>query len=548
MSLKIYSNVEERKRVNQPSVNLRKRSCRRTFKVLPLFCRGIFIIGGVFLFSFTGFNSIAHSETYFLSPSGSNANAGTAVAPWKTFSFVIPKLRPGDVLILKDGKYDGSNSGYPNINGSKNANNGTRQNPITVKAENERKAFIDGTGLIDTLRIANLSFWNFEGIYAKSRENHNSTSGNVIRVTNSANLVFKRLLLTHNNRWVNTHLMSLEHCAEMLVEESEFYTFHRHAILGWYTNNSIYRRNYFNSRGYKDVTGGYASFTRSRGEAGITLYPGSNNIVENVISEGNGFAADIQAKVAAVNNRFFGVISLNDTYGIVPVARGDGDKMPKDTYIENFVCITPKKFCIYARSAKNTLIKGAALIGKIDGKSSGLAADAYSYPGDGVYSTFTENLMVMNHSSYGISNSSQATWSHDHSNAYNNKVDFNPTANLKSPTTLNPGFGTCKVFVPEASPLKRKGVGGADIGANILYRYKNGVLTSQPLWNATTGEFPHGALVRGVNDIAGSSLFDVHKRLNVNANGCMLPQNYGAGEGPDLTPKNLRRVVTLSAG
>ena len=45
--------------------------------------------------------------------------------------------------------------------------------------------------------------------------------------------------------------------------------------------------------------------------------------------------------------------------------------------------------------------------------------------------------------------------------------------------------------------MKRAGDGGADIGATILYRYQDGVLTNMPLWNPTTGKFPHGALVAG---------------------------------------------------
>ena len=76
--------------------------------------------------------------------------------------------------------------------------------------------------------------------------------------------------------------------------------------------------------------------------------------------------------------------------------------------------------------------------------------------------------------------------------------------------------------------MKGAGAGGADIGANVLYRYQNGTLTNQPLWDPVTGEFPHGAIVAGVNDIAGSSLFDVHKRLNVNTNGCPFPAGYAS--------------------
>ena len=47
-----------------------------------------------------------------------------------------------------------------------------------------------------------------------------------------------------------------------------------------------------------------------------------------------------------------------------------------------------------------------------------------------------------------------------------------------------------------------KGVGksGGDIGANILYRYENGQPTTKPLWDPTTGKFPCGATVSGIND------------------------------------------------
>jgi len=68
---------------------------------------------------------------------------------------------------------------------------------------------------------------------------------------------------------------------------------------------------------------------------------------------------------------------------------------------------------------------------------------------------------------------------------------------------------------------------GEDIGANIPYRYQDGVLTEQPLWNPATGESPHGAIVAGVNDVSGAS-FDVHQRLQVNP--AALPLAYGVTE------------------
>jgi hypothetical protein len=87
---------------------------------------------------------------------------------------------------------------------------------------------------------------------------------------------------------------------------------------------------------------------------------------------------------------------------------------------------------------------------------------------------------------------------------------------------VDPQMGSCIVFIPESSPMKGAGKNGADIGANILYRYEDGILTDQALWDAGTGAFPCGAIVPGLNDVPGSSCFDVHQRLHVNANGCSL--------------------------
>jgi hypothetical protein len=76
--------------------------------------------------------------------------------------------------------------------------------------------------------------------------------------------------------------------------------------------------------------------------------------------------------------------------------------------------------------------------------------------------------------------------------------------------------------------------------ANVLYRYEYGVLTSKPLWDAKTGKFPCGAIVPGVNDIPGASCFDVHKRLNVQSNGCSLPSTYGQQSVKSTSPQAVR--------
>jgi len=91
---------------------------------------------------------------------------------------------------------------------------------------------------------------------------------------------------------------------------------------------------------------------------------------------------------------------------------------------------------------------------------------------------------------------------------------------------MGTGTNQCIVYVPAGSNMKGAGEDGKDIGANIIYRYENGTLTSTKLWNQSTGQFPCGATVVGVNDdstFPNSACVNVHKRLNVGVNGCMIP-------------------------
>ena len=93
-------------------------------------------------------------------------------------------------------------------------------------------------------------------------------------------------------------------------------------------------------------------------------------------------------------------------------------------------------------------------------------------------------------------------------------------------TGMGTGTGKCMLWVPDGSNMKGAGAGGADIGANVLRRYRNGTLTSERLWDAATGRFPCGATVAGVNDNPARTCIGVHARLNVNTNGCAFPDGY----------------------
>jgi hypothetical protein len=83
--------------------------------------------------------------------------------------------------------------------------------------------------------------------------------------------------------------------------------------------------------------------------------------------------------------------------------------------------------------------------------------------------------------------------------------------------------GQCLVYVPEGSALKGAGAGGADIGANVLYRYEYGVLTDWPLWDPQTSRFPCGATKAGVTGEDFESCLGLNFWFNAGSGGCELP-------------------------
>ncbi len=124
-------------------------------------------------------------------------------------------------------------------------------------------------------------------------------------------------------------------------------------------------------------------------------------------------------------------------------------------------------------------------------------------------------------------------WLVDHVWAYGFATNFAPPlrgGHYADTAERDPGFGPCRLWCPDGAACKGAASDGSDLGATILYRYENGKLTGNPLWDRETGAFlGAGAIVAGLNDVPGSSLFDVPKRLNVNQNGCRFPSGYASG-------------------
>ena len=487
--------------------------------------------------------SRAEAVTYYISPSGSDSNSGTSsTSPWKTFDNAVRKLRAGDSLVLKNGTYNASNSGYLRVACGSNAVNGTASQPITVRAENERQAWIKSDGLSNPAIIRNCAYWIVEGLRFSTADNANAPKGpgGAVLLYNMSNFTFRRNLLQYNNRYFNGAIFVTETAmTNSLIEENEFYDYHRNGVaIAQGSNNNIIRRNYINSRGRADIAGGYPSGNAKNGDTGVACYPCNNNIYENNIIDNVDVGFDVIAAGNTSDNRFYGNIVVNSGRGVNTLARGDNTaRMPHRNYFYDFVAIGNREYGFSSASSEDTRCDNCSLIDNGGGLRA-VRDPNVGFQGDGRYSVFSDNTLAYNNNTNGninaglIINTSIGSWTFliDYMNSFGHGTNFSPAASHASITnemSINPQLGTCKIWIPDVSPMKGAGKDGRDIGANVLYRYEGGVLTNRPLWDPITGKFPGGAIVAGVNDITGASLFDVHKRLNVNVNGCTLPAGYG---------------------
>ena len=482
----------------------------------------------------------AEAETYYLDDDGSDTSLGNSVdAPWRTWEHAFTMSTCGDKLIVMDGTYTRAINGTFRL--SKSCTPGAT---YTVIAQNERQAFLNGDGVVAVISINNSAYVTVQGFRVKCMDNPSGRSHSNVMALNSNHITFKRLLVSHDNRNINSHLIQLSDTTSSVLEENELYFFHRHGILLNKTTNSVMRRNYCNARNYPGIPGGYdgVSGDNGTGDDCIVVYPGDDNIIENNIADGTMLKAfSVQARGAGRGNKFLGNIALGPTMGLsLDVRTGSGSNyMPRDTVVENMIVINASDAGIRSRGAKNTRCNQCMVLSSRHGFWVDMLASA---PGDGEYSFFSNNSLVLGgNSGTGFYVTSQIqTWEVNSSNSFKNLQNYTPSSNPSwiNYRTIDPLLGTCRVWIPDFSPMKRAGINSKDIGANILYRYKDGVLTKVPLWDPSTGKFPSGALIAGLNDVPGQSLFDVHNRLNVNTNGCLFPAGYGSGGSDADSPRS----------
>lgn len=510
----------------------------------------------------------AAAATYYIAPAGNDSNAclaaRNAATPKGTFASAISCLQPGDELVLRNGTYSKAINGQLLANcdtGTAKSGLGEGQR-ITVRAENERQAhLLDDGNTWGIVNVIGCNYWTIQGLHISAVQNTAATVSSMgIMVQGGAHVIVRRNLVHDLNHYNGSGAIVYNYGAsDGLVEENEAYNMNRDIIYALKVPRMTFRRNYCwggkppPRTGPAGTGGPHVCILAYQ----ITDSVFENNIAEYTASLGDGGAADAFGDTGA-NNRWLGNIAIGSRNGFEITKHTNKYMAQRDSVLENNVVIgmAGQEVMLNGFKAVSTLnlqVRNMSIFGS---GTNGMYANNQYDPRNGATSqlqqdpelTVTNTLVQDTPTGFLSEHTAQfnvLAWSH--SAGWNNSAtawgsgtttrDVATTPPLGVATTSD--LGTCRVFIPATSSLKGKGKSGADIGANILYRYQDGVQTQQPLWNPTTGAFPCGAVVSGVNDKPGQSCRDVHLRLNVNTNGCMLPPGYGSGDKTPSAPTAL---------
>ena len=490
--------------------------------------------------------------TYYISPAGDDTNPGTMALPWLTFVHALPLLQPGSTLVLLDGTYTNANSGLLQVFcGTNGVQNGTDAAPITVRAQTERQAFIKGDGSGAPIELSACSYWVLDGLYAEEADvlgEHGDEPGSVVVLTRCANVMARRMLAAHPNRYPLASVYVIAHGEpSVVIEESEALDFHYYGFHAYDSQHAVFRRDYAHSRDTTDIAGGTPTSPPTQGDGAFLLSKSLSCIVENCIAEdvADGFTIAgsrivMGGRVQPMADQFLGDVASGVSHagyvldsqcnGTKPCDQGD--QIVSSAMLANDVSIGGTLGLSFSGGVSDT-IEGTSIFGASDTGIS-LFIDAQNVGLTSVNDVVRGILVTAPGAMYGFHAMGQTNWAFDYCNAFGPAMTFAPRDNhVMNATEVDPQLGGCLVYVPAASPFKSAGgTPGADggatgpgMGANVVYEYVNGRLTQTKLWDQATGAFPCGATVTGLNDapLADVSCSGVAARLHVGAMGCAIP-------------------------
>lgn len=520
--------------------------------------------------------SVADAATRYISPSGSNSNNGQSTStPWLTFAHAFANTSCGDTLLLMNGTYgDGTSTGLLDIRKVCTAGN-----EYTIRALNSRQAKIQDTTGNYAVLVWEAAYIILDGLYGASVDNTdfgNNTSGkgNPSSVRFSHHITVKNGVWANPNRYSNTTPMGAFKSQDVLFEDNEAYVFHRHCLTAWQSERITVRRQYCNPRGGR-IAGSFNSGNGlNTADSVMSMYPCKDCILENAIADGttssmfmNEMNATFGSGVLMSGSKVLGSICYKCSYETSIYMNSRNalgiNNTPQNILVRDFATIDYDPNSgqgIRVSDGVNITLDHITILSNPSVNLTtqhGITTDNPSTTGttNVENSVAISNVVVRGVKDRGMNITGFNTWTANSIISNSNGTNYNPSssANYTNTSTVDPAYGLCKgLWVPAGAPGKGTGVstrtslGHNDIGATILYRYVDGVLTDIPLWDTVTKAFPFGAATAdGINRVAGQSLFDIHVRLKVGDADCPFPAGYvggsgggGGGGGAGNTPSN----------
>jgi hypothetical protein len=349
-----------------------------------------------------------------------------------------------------------------------------------IKAQNDGQATVITNSSAPACFINSKSYVDLEGIICVGQ---GSTYYRAVDVTASSHI---------NLRRISAYNKSGEDGSGFQVDDSSYVLIEDGVAMG-----NCRKQYNIQSDDHVTLRRCWASFdnwlgTGSAGDLGtLTIYGSSNCIVENCIvtrtpsSTGtiHGIHNWANTGQTASNNVYYGNVVYGLTDWAYLVNRADASVGSENNIFTNNVGINNLRG-FDQRADTNMTVTNLTMAG-----TTSATVGAYQVDASGTVTGVIGN--VTNSSLYGSAGYGfyrvDSTLNHSYNNLYSNASgDYNGTTAGTGEKTLNPAYDTATygkgayLMVPTA--LQGQGESGADIGAEVLYRYVDGVLTSVALW------------------------------------------------------------------
>jgi hypothetical protein len=412
-----------------------------------------------------GASNGAATCTHYASPTGTGIGT-SSTQPFKIANF-WPLTKPGYTLCLLDGQYTGSAS---MINPPQSLS-GTASAPITIRALNDGKVTINGQGIFTPVRLYKNNYFVLEGFNARNSKD------SVVAINGSSYNTVRRVAAwdAADN---NTNIFGIHGSIHNLLED----------VAGW----GIARKIFSASQG-----GNYLTIRRAWGRwegshvvgpkmTYAMAYNNYNVTCENCIGSWSG-------------ERMKETYTLLDYYGNPWTGKGAG------TYNDYNV---DQPYAIFALDAlKDDKNANSKMLGSI----AYIKATDRFHPKKLIFVTKVDAVEIANTAAYIEPGTYTAT-----KRFYLANLETAAGVNLIARNLAGIGgngsyYGSDwkKSFISEGTSLSSVGnVFTSTNGANICYRYKDRVLTNEPLW-----PWPMNQRIKDAMVESGRASVDVTKTI-----------------------------------